>query len=252
MRYLLESWNAVGQRLRTAKTTALFLDFDGTLAPLRARPEEVRLPAPTRRVLQRLAWRQQMRVWVISGRRQADVSARVAAPGVRCLGLYGWENGGLPEIAGDTVEMLAEARSSLAERLDSTAGLWIEDKAATFALHFRRATPDAVQRGRTALDAVSGKFSRYLTVAEGNRVWEIMPRELRGKGDAVRRQLREIAPGALPVYIGDDAADESAFAALAHGITVCVGPARQTRAAFRLRNPWEVCRALQKLDGETR
>jgi len=49
MRYLLEAWNAVVERLRSAKSIELFLDFDGTLAPLRARPEQAHLPAPTRR-----------------------------------------------------------------------------------------------------------------------------------------------------------------------------------------------------------
>jgi trehalose-6-phosphatase len=63
-------------------------------------------------------------------------------------------------------------------------------------------------------------------------------------------QLRHLREGALPVYIGDDAADEAGFAAFSHGITVCVGPARQTRAGFRLRNPAEVCRALRRIDRE--
>jgi trehalose-phosphatase len=250
MRYLLESWPTVAGRLRTAKTIALFLDFDGTLAPLRARPDEACLPAPSRRVLRRLARRRRLWIWVISGRRQADVCRRVAVPGVRCLGLYGNENGNLPKLGDETRRMLEEARNSLAERLESTGGLWIEDKAATFALHYRGAAPAAVRQGCAALDAVNGRFSRWLSVTAGDCVWEIMPRELRGKGEAVRRHLRGLRHGALPVYIGDDAADEAAFAAFSRGITISVGLARQTRAAFRLRNPEEVCRALQRIDRE--
>jgi trehalose 6-phosphate phosphatase len=251
MRNLLESWNTVRLRLWKATAIALFLDFDGTLAPLQVRPEDVQLPPATRRILRRLACRQRLRVWVISGRRQADVCERVALQGVRCLGLYGWDNGNPPKVDMATLRMLAEARSELTHRLDHAADLWIEDKGATFALHYRGATPLEVQRARAALEKVHTSFSRWLRVAEGDHTWEVMPCDLRGKGQAVRRYLHSFSHSALPVYIGDDAGDEPAFDALSQGITACVGPARQTRANFRLRNPAEVRRALEKLDQET-
>jgi trehalose-phosphatase len=250
MSYLLESWPAVAERLRRARTIALFLDFDGTLAPLCARPEQAVLPAAARRVLLRLAHRPRLRVWVISGRRQEDVCRRVAVPGVSCLGLYGCENGSLPMLGPETWWTLEEARISLARRLDPAAGLWIEDKGATFALHYRGAAPAAIRQGRALLDAACARFSHRLMVTAGDCVWEVMPRELPGKGQEGRRRLRRLRPGTLPVYIGDDAADEPAFAAFSHGITVHVGPAHQTRAGFRLRNPAEVCRALQRIDRE--
>jgi trehalose-6-phosphatase len=79
-----------------------------------------------------------------------------------------------------------------------------------------------------------------------------MPSEITGKGHAVRTYLNRVCRHALPVYIGDDAGDEPAFAALSQGITACVGPARPTHANFRLRNPVEVCRTLEKLDLEIR
>ena len=70
---------------------ALFLDFDGTLVPLQARPEDVWLDDATRRTLSRLVRSPRFRVWIMSGRRRADVRARVRVPGIRYLGLHGWE-----------------------------------------------------------------------------------------------------------------------------------------------------------------
>jgi trehalose-phosphatase len=101
MRNLLESWNTVRPRLRAAKAIALFLDSDGMLASLQARPAEVQLPPETRSVLRRLSRRQRMHVWVISGRRRADVCKRIALQGIRCLGLYGWGNGAQPKVYGN-------------------------------------------------------------------------------------------------------------------------------------------------------
>jgi trehalose 6-phosphate phosphatase len=54
----------------------------------------------------------------------------------------------------------------------------------------------------------------------------------------------------LPIYVGDDASDEAAFAALPSGITVHVGSARHTAARYSLRDPGEVRSFLQRLEGE--
>jgi trehalose-phosphatase len=245
---LLENWHTVRQRVRNAKAVALFLDFDGTLAPLQPRPEMVRVPPATRRVLRRLVCRKRLRVWVISGRRQADICRRIALPGMPCLGLYGWENGVQRPLDIATLRILTEARNGLASMLDSTAGIWMEDKGAALTVHYRGAKPAGVQGARAAVEKIRNTFGRSLRVAAGDHIWEVMPKELMGKGHAVRRHLQGVSRLALPVYIGDDLGDEPAFAALAHGITACVGPSRRTNARFQLRNPLEVCRVLERLD----
>ena len=42
--YLVDLVVDVQERLQASERTFLFLDFDGTLAPLRPRPDEARLP----------------------------------------------------------------------------------------------------------------------------------------------------------------------------------------------------------------
>src|ERR1700680_1136270 len=91
MRHLFRSWSHVTRRLRSRRLIALFLDFDGTLAPLRPRPEDVWLDEATRSTLSQLVRSPRFRVWVISGRRRADIRARIRVPGIRYLGLHGWE-----------------------------------------------------------------------------------------------------------------------------------------------------------------
>jgi len=252
MQHLFECWEPVAARLRNAEAIALFLDFDGTLAELRSRPEEASLKPATRRALMRLAHHPRLRIWVISGRRRADIQRRIGVPGVRYLGLHGWESNrnGDAKLTNAARGRLAQIRSALTGRIAQSAGLWMEDKEATLALHYRGAAEASVTMARATLREVLRPFAAEMRVIEGKKVWEMLPRELGGKGAVVRREWCTFRRRALPVYVGDDAGDEGAFAALGHGITVRVGPAGFSRARLRLSNPAEVRRFLEKVQAE--
>src|ERR1700693_5584119 len=134
MRHLFRSWNRVNRRLRAGRTIALFLDFDGTLTPLRPRPEDVQLDEATRSTLLRLARSPRFRVWVVSGRRRADIRARIRVPGIRYLGLHGWEGRASHRVPEQTRQMVSCARNWIGGLLLNTPGIWIEDKDVTFAI----------------------------------------------------------------------------------------------------------------------
>jgi trehalose-phosphatase len=252
MRSLFQCWEEVAGRLRAARTVALFLDFDGTLAPFCVRPEGARLPPATRRALRRLTRRPSLRVCVISGRRRADLSKRIAVPGVRYLGLLGNESGSSPVRSGSTDAAVAQGRTAVAARLAGVPGVSVEDKGAMFAVHYRAAPPAAIGEARAALRAALEPLNGRLRLLPGDHVWEVAPRGFGGKGSAARRNWRTFSTRALPVYIGNDGTDEPAFDALAQGLTVRVGPAGPSRARFRLANPAEVCRFLERLERELR
>ena len=252
MRHLFECWDRVAARLREAEAIALFLDFDGTLAPFRAQPEAVYLDPATRRLLLRLARRPRLRIWVISGRRRADVRGRIRVPGLRYFGLHGWEGRRNGTLSAEARALLAQVRFGLRSRVGQTSGIWVEDKEAALALHYRGATQASIAAGRSALREVLEPVNTGLHLVEGNQVWEVIPRELGDKGAAARRAWQAFRRQALPVYVGDDANDESAFAALTSGITVRVGPKRASKARFRLQSPPEVRRFLRRLEAELR
>ena len=249
-RHLFDGWTHVSERVRSAEHLALFLDFDGTLTPFRLRPEQVRLSEGACRALERLLRHPQLTVFVLSGRRRADVEDRVAVPGVRCYGLHGWEGPKTAVPKSAAMRLLREARRRLRNRLSGLRGVWIEDKGPILGVHVRGAAGGALRQASNIVQDVMGRFEPKLGVLAGNRVWEVMPRELRGKGVTVRALLRKMPAGTLPIYLGDDATDETAFAELRHGITVCVGVRRPTKARFDLRSPQEVRIFLRKLEKE--
>jgi trehalose-phosphatase len=79
-------------------------------------------------------------------------------------------------------------------------------------------------------------------------VLEIKPQINWNKGYAIKWILREVLPSsALPIYIGDDASDEDAFAAIPGGITIRVGEPGDSRARFYLPNVAAVGEFLQWL-----
>jgi trehalose-phosphatase len=149
-------------------------------------------------------------------------------------------------------ELVSRAFDIFKHRLNGLPGVRIEDKELTFALHTRGASPEATRSARALLRRTVASFQPGLHVLRGEKIWEVLPREVPGKGEFVRRVLQRASGSFLSVYVGDDDTDESAFAVLPRGITVRVGPGRRTRARYRLRDPGEVRAFLERAEGELR
>ncbi len=236
------------ERIRRAPEVLLFLDFDGTLTPLRPRPEQVRLAPSARNLLRRLARQPRVALFIISGRTLADLKARVGLPNVRCLGLHGWQ--GLPgaRLDGPSRTALAQLRRAVRREILVIPGLRLENKGEAFSLHFRGARREAIRQARRRLKRLLRPFERQLRVMEGKKIWEVLPRLNRGKGAAVKKLRARFPRGSLTIYMGDDTTDEDAFRALPSGITVRVGSFRRTRARWLARNPSEVIRFLKEME----
>jgi trehalose-phosphatase len=250
MPHAFQSWGRIKERLHSAPLIALFLDFDGTLAPLRPQPEEVSVDGAARQALAALAHSQRFRVWIISGRRRADVRSRVSLPNVRYLGLHGWEGRDGAALREETHRSLACLSSWMGALTTGSSGVWVEKKEFALTIHHRGLRPEELSRTRRIVDHIVEPFSDIFRVEDGKNIWEVVPRELGNKGSAVTQQLAALPGGTLPVYLGDDQNDEAAFAALPHGITVCVGDDRPSRAQYRLAGVPQVRAFLYKLKTE--
>ena len=182
---------------------AVLLDFDGTLAPIVARPEDARPLEGATDALGSIVPRA-LAVAVITGRPAAVVRELLPVEGLRVIGLYGFE---------DVAPVPPEVLDEVARIAATEPGTQVEPKGASVAVHFRGAPdPDAAgERLRPALEEVAG--ARGFRVLAGKRVWELAPAGPGGKGEAVEALLDELRPDAA-LYAGDDLADLEAFAAL--------------------------------------
>lgn len=250
MRRVFDSWDWISSRVRTADEIALFLDFDGTLARIAATPDAVRLSQPMRQVVARLAANPRVRVWIISGRQRSDVRERARIPGVRYVGIHGWERFPGTALSPETQRLLDEAKGGLRVLAERIRGVWIEDKGPSFAIHYRAATDQDIRRAHASLSDIMARLNGNFRLLSGKKVWEVLPKEVGDKGYAVRRELSRLKHHTLPVYIGDDVTDERAFCAIPEGLTIRVGQYSLTRARFQLRDPADVRRFLENLEAE--
>src|ERR1700722_8435905 len=121
----------------------LVLDFDGVLAPIVEDPTMSALPDRVAASLTRLAGRLGL-VGIISGRPVTFLAERVGVPGVPLLGSYGMERSrdGVRQIDPEAEEWLGQVQSAgrtLREQLTGSAGIRVEEKSVSVAVHWRQA-----------------------------------------------------------------------------------------------------------------
>lgn len=248
-RHLLRVWSEIKSRILRAHRWALFLDFDGTLVKLRHHPDAVQLSKRTKATLERLARRENLFVALVSGRSLRFLQTVVGGNRIACIGVHGGE------CEEKSIDLTKKARQALRRakriarlQLRDFPNVWIEDKRLSFAVHYRGARRATAVAADLVLRGILAPMRDILRVMNGNKVWEVIPCEIEGKGGAVRALLNGLPENTLAICVGDDTTDEAAFAVLADHITVKVGRIRGTHAHFYLRNPTEVQRFLSRLE----
>jgi trehalose 6-phosphate phosphatase len=239
--------------LREHPRVSVFLDFDGTLTPIVEFPDHAVLPPETRFALTRLSEIGTFSITIISGRALNDIRERVGMANLTYAGNHGLEiwGEGLSFVEPEAVrriKILGEFSRRLRERLRHIPGVEVENKVLTATVHFRRAERGRLDEIRNTVHAELAFLEKIFRVTRGLQVIEVRPRVDWNKGTAVR-WIQQAAGNAntLSLYIGDDATDEDAFAALPEGVTVRVGHAKATAARYYLDDQRSVTRFLSWL-----
>ena len=193
--------------------SALFLDFDGTLAAIVDDPRDAQPLPGVPDLLAGLAVRFAL-VAVISGRPTAFL-ARVLGdpPGVVLAGLYGLERA----LHGPAHDHWAAVVDAVVAEARETAppGIYVEPKGLTVTLHWRHAP---AHKDWVLAFAARQHAERDLVVHEGRHERELRPPLDVDKGTVVRALVAEHdapdAPLRAAAAFGDDIGDLPAFAAL--------------------------------------
>jgi trehalose 6-phosphate phosphatase len=224
----------------------LAFDFDGTLAPIVARPEEAAISQAVATRLAALA--AQLPVAIVTGRAVDDVQGRLGFEPQYIVGNHGADDGLNQAQEEAFSQALQGLRARVAEHAPSLeqAGVALEDKGSSLAFHYRLSRQR--ERARERIDALLAPLPAGLRQFAGKMVVNVAPADAPDKAQAVHA-LVERSGAAAALFAGDDVNDEPVFAAApAHWLTIRVGrDDASSRARYVLDGPHEMAMLLERI-----
>jgi trehalose 6-phosphate phosphatase len=216
---------------------AYFFDLDGTLIDFAETPAAVHVGAEVRLLLEQLYGDTGGAVALMSGRAIAEIDRLFPHARMPVAGQHGLERRGAEgQVIRHAVSTprFERVRLRMASAVHGKAGLLLENKGLSLALHYRRAPRLAAYAHRLARSMLP-MVGREFCIQRGKYVVEMRPAG-RDKGVGILEFMKE-APfhGRTAVFVGDDATDEFGFATVNRigGHSIKVGPGR-TVARWRL------------------
>ena len=261
MKHLFSDWKMIEKALK-GKFIYLFLDYDGTLAPIADTPNKAITPNEIKDLLSKLLKISNCKIAIVSGRALSDVSKRVGLKNIVYVGNHGFEIKG-PKIKFKSPvsykyrKVLKETKTKLEKELSPFKGVFIEDKGFCMTVHYRLADENDIPAitSKFYMTTFIDEFRNNIQVRSGKMTREIRPPILWNKGmaalwllDRQSAAMKSKKIEIFPVYIGDDLTDEDAFQVLkGKGLTIFVGKPNNTKARFYLKDTKEVAVFLTKI-----
>ncbi|MEW6118345.1 MAG: trehalose-phosphatase, partial [Nitrospirota bacterium] len=185
---------------------ALFLDFDGTLAPIQNDPARSAISDEVREQLQSLANADRCSVTILSGRSLQDIKAKIGIRNICYGGNHGLAISGSELFYIHPGAILAKAAIDMAgRRLTKEAahidGAWVERKQFSVSLHYRSVGKGDIHLAKSVFYKVKAELPDVdsLSVMKGKKVLELLPDIMWDKGSAVLWILRRLEDVHLPV-----------------------------------------------------
>jgi trehalose 6-phosphate phosphatase len=241
------------QRIKPGSRILLFLDYDGTLVPIKKAPELAVLHPLRRQFLKRLG--EEVFMFIVSGRSLGEIRRLVAIKGIAYIGNHGLEISCGKKVwvhpeAKKIKPILRNSLNRIQEMTRDLPGVLIENKGLTGSIHYRRLPAAFWKPLKTIIQAEVGSRGRALKITKGKRVFEFRPNLDWNKGKGIIELLNRLDLDERPlcIYIGDDRTDEDAFRTLAKDdVTIRVGRRKDSRARYRLADVNHVWRFLKDL-----
>ncbi len=254
---VFDDLEAVEEQLSKRKNINLFLDFDGTIAPIAPTPDKVKIPPEIISILEKLSEYEHVFTAIITGRSIENVSEVVNLKNIHYAGNHGLEISGVKRTeivpnAAQIVRSIKKISDDLNKVLLTVPGAWVENKSLTASVHYREVPVSHVPELNRLVGEITAHYidRGLIKLTRGKKVIEIRPNIKWHKGKAVTWMLKNIAKKrATNIYIGDDETDEDVFKILNSAITIKVtrDSKMKTDARYFVNNPTEVRYFLQWL-----
>ena len=240
---------------RSTVRRVLFLDYDGTIVPFTARPEDAAPDSALIEQLKALSSDSKNTVVIVSGRDRETLESWLGDVGADLVAEHGAQIKRVNDTdwsrqrsqAGDGWK--GELKPLLEVYVDRTPGAMLEEKTASLAWHYRRAEPELGDlRSKQLMENLEGFVANTpLVVMQGAKVVEVKESGI-GKGQAAKQWLDDPEPYDFILATGDDVTDEEMFEVMPQGAwTIRIGGYRRSAAKYSLRGPSAFRRLLQTL-----
>ena len=209
---------------------ALFLDVDGTLLDLAARPDDVVTPAGLISTLAQAERKLDGALALVSGRSIADVDRLFAPLRLRASGVHGAEirfDPNAPITPAAAADLPPSLLAALRRAVEPFPGVFVEDKRYSFTVHYRLA-PFAERPLRQIATRLVDASPVAAEIMDAHFAIEIKNPSFT-KGGAIATFLSTSTfRGRTPIFVGDDTTDESGFALVTErgGLAYSVGGPR--------------------------
>ncbi len=238
-------------KYEAANRRAIFLDYDGTLAPFKKNPQDAKPDDELHAIIEHLVNNEKNVVTIISGRDRYTLEKWFEGHAVNIICEHGvW----MKKVGGDWKTITAvnnnwmpNVRPVMEHFVDRTPGSFIEEKNYSLVWHFRKAEPEQGEmRANELKDELSTHLSNLnLEIMEGNKVIEVKSGGI-NKGVAALKFLNN-SPYEFIMAIGDDWTDEFMFRELPDdAITIKVGM-KHTKAAYKVESVSAVRKLLMQM-----
>ena len=254
------------------KLLTVFLDYDGTLAPIVPEPDKAFMSDEMREAVRLCA--QRFPVAIISGRSRHKVSQFIGLDELYYAGSHGLDIAG-PKVTIDgrpvesklrhqpaqwALDVMDRVAADLEVKFKDIPGTNIEHNTFCVSAHYRAVSEELRPRVEAIVDEMCAS-EECLIKHDGKMVWEVRPRVAWDKGKALSYLRQALLPelaekgfkseDVFTIYIGDDVTDEDAFMeineelgdALGAGFLVASAP-KVTAAQFSLHDCSEVLKFL--------
>lgn len=260
MRYIFDVWDKIVPLIKTAEHILLILEYDGTITFITDTPD---LAVPTEKIkntIRTLVGSPFFSVGIISGRSLDDVKKKIGINGLYYGGNNGLEIEG-PEIkftspdAKELVPLMLLIKEELTEGLEDIEGVIVENKELAISVHYRQAIKRDINSIKEACYNVLKPLvdEGKVKVVGSDKMLEVRPPLELDKGRMLlwlTKNLSITRHNILPIYVGSDLVDESAFktANKKNGLSIFVGKrSRLSFVDYYLKSPEDVTLLLDKM-----
>ncbi len=232
------------ESLSFTKTLYAF-DFDGTLAKIVRVPSEARMSYTTELLLRQLS--ELVPIAIISGRSIDDLKSRISFQPRFLIGNHGLEGLGNNHGSLKKAKEVCETWATALKNIEFEAGVEIEDKTYSIAVHYRRSRNKT--RARIQIKKSIEKLDPVPRLISGKSVVNLIPSGAPHKGAAILDLIRRSDMKHI-FYIGDDDTDEDIFNLPYQSgqiMTVRVGRKKTSRASYYIERQSEINRLIRLL-----